>query len=856
MLPSLSIFGSPPVRRLALIVALANLVVLALVAMSLESSYQLYRERAAINSRNTNRLVSQSIADDIERLDQGLLAAADEYGRQQASGQVDALSLNAFLSRQGARLPMLEALRIADERGAVLFGSDKSLPAGISIGDREYFATLQRDALAGLLISKPVTGRITGKSVVIFVRRLSTTDGRFAGVVFAPVALEWFERKLRDIEVGEHGTIVLRGNITRDFDLLARAPHAGFVGQTKVSDQFRNMVAANPQNGTYEAYAGADNIRRTFSYASVAGHPLISLVGLATEDILVDWWREVIKQVALAAFFALVTSIGAWAVFRAWRARADAYDQFHSLLTSAGAGIFGIDNTGACTFANPTALAMLGYLRESDLLGKDMAQLFFNSQAPSADQSAPRMIAAMHSEPSGVHVDDETCRRADGSTVAVEYWSQPRYENGKVIGAVITFADISARTQAQAELENYRLHLEEQVAERTEALSEAKETAEAANRAKSVFLANMSHEIRTPMNAILGLAHLLRKAEARPLQTEQLNKITEAGKHLLSIINNILDLAKIEAGKIELEIEDFPISAVLDQVYSLIAEPAQNKGLHIEVDYHDAPVWLRGDSNRLRQAMLNFAGNAIKFTERGTISLRSRLLESNGDEVVLRFEVQDTGIGISEEGLSRLFQPFEQADVSTTRKYGGTGLGLTITRRLAKLMGGEAGADSVPGVGSTFWFTARLGIGTAGASSENRGDAGDAEAALRKHHAGARLLIVEDDLINQEVALMMFADSGLLVDLADDGSQAVDKVATTAYDLILMDMQMPVMDGLEATRRIRALPNGRSVPILAMTANAFSEDKARCLESGMNDFVTKPVNPEMLFSTVLKWLTG
>lgn len=398
----------------------------------------------------------------------------------------------------------------------------------------------------------------------------------------------------------------------------------------------------------------------------------------------------------------------------------------------------------------------------------------------------------------------------------------------------IVLVDITTRKQSEASLLSQKV-------------------AEEANRAKSAFLANMSHELRTPLNAIIGFAHLLKRSGMTAAQTERLDKIIWAGQHLVAVINSVLSLSRIEAGKVEpMDVEvDLPL--IVSAVGMLLSEQAKAKGLNFVADPVIVPAHLHGDPTLLQQALLNIATNAVKFTPSGSVVVRVRVDSETAEHALVRFEVEDTGSGVDPDTLPRLFSAFEQADNSMTRQHGGTGLGLAISRRIAQMMGGDAGAVSAHGHGSTFWFTARLRKAAAPDHSAPLDSSGATDATLLASFPEARVLLVEDEPLNRDVTVGLLA--GLEVDVARDGVEALELASRHRYDLLLMDIQMPRMDGLDAVRRIRQIPGYAGVPIIALTASGFDEDRRLCTQAGMDEILVKPVHCAELIETVAKWLS-
>jgi len=516
-------------------------------------------------------------------------------------------------------------------------------------------------------------------------------------------------------------------------------------------------------------------------------------------------------------------------------------EKLHNLFLNAPIGIFHSVWEGKLLTVNPALSKMLGYSSPEELIS---ATTNMTSQIYVDPAIRPQIMADLMSADGWVHYDEVLWRRKDHRIITVDMTGRKVFStNGDFLYLEGFIEDITERKQVE------------------EKLHHAKEAAEAASHAKSEFLANMSHEIRTPMNAIIGLSHLALNTELEPKQRDYITKIKSSSMSLLGIINDILDFSKIEAGKLTLENIEFSLHSVLENVSESSALHAAGKGIKLLYSLApDIPAVLMGDPLRLKQLLLNLVSNAIKFTEAGEVVVAVSMTECQRDTVNLTFMVHDTGIGMTEAQMSGLFVSFSQADMSTTRRFGGTGLGLTISKRLAKLMDGSISVESEHGVGSTFTFVGRFGIQKLQPEAQreissttfNRRE----DSILFAHAKGARVLLAEDNTINQMVAEGLLTGFGVMVDIVGNGRLAVEAVKwqPLAYSVILMDIQMPEMDGFEATRAIRELLGDTHIPIIAMTAHALDTDRQRCFEAGMDDHIPKPIDPDQLVGILNQWI--
>ena len=743
---------------------------------------------------------------------------------------------------------------LIDAEGILHYNSDSSL-AGIDVTDRDYYRSLRDKPGQGLVASERLHLRTTGQPTIMLARAVIGQDGGFLGAVGITLNLGYFAELLAKVDLGPRGFLA----ISRASDGLVLLRRPNTVDQTPGQMEFLSERFISGTTGSLLAIDPVDDVERLISFRKVEAYPWVVVSGLGSQDILADWQNRLYGAVAIFAALFLAGILLLRRILRSNRALEDATAQLARLSLAVEQNPIGVvmtDLAGTITYVNPAFIQMSGYSL-GEMLGQK-ASLQSSGLTPSETYESLWNALTQGNIWHGEFIN----QRKDGQLrTHFAHISPIRNAEEQIVSYLAIQEDISERKALAKELDRHRHHLHELVEEQTRQLEQAKEAAEAASRSKSTFLANMSHEIRTPMNAILGFTHLLQRNVTEAAHQARLKQISEAAQHLLSVINDILDISKIEAGKVVLELGEFHVHTVFDRVNNLLADKAGEKGLAL--DCRIAPelsLCLRGDALRLGQILVNFASNAVKFTEHGGVTLSAVLLQREAERVQVRFAVSDTGIGINMADQERLFAAFEQADVSTTRRYGGTGLGLAISRRLVDLMGGEIGVCGQLGKGSSFWFSLWLDIiqtDCPDCVSSNEQPAAPSESAeqqLQRKFAGAPVLVVEDNQINQEIVCSFLEDIGFIPECANNGRIAIEMAGRNRYALILMDMLMPEMDGIDATRILRQMPALDSVPILALTASAFDQDRERCLAAGMDDFVSKPLDPDFFFATVLRWL--
>jgi PAS domain S-box-containing protein len=508
------------------------------------------------------------------------------------------------------------------------------------------------------------------------------------------------------------------------------------------------------------------------------------------------------------------------------------------MLDSLGDGVYTADKDGICTYINSSALTMLGF-NESEIIGKNQHNVFHHHYADGREYPNSACYIGKTLRDGIPRNGEEWFWRKDESGFPIFFVCTPIMKQGAQVGVIVIFQDITERKN----------HIR--------ALEDAKNEAESAARVKGEFLSTMSHELRTPLNGVIGMTNLLLDTPLNSDQKEFTNTIKLSADALMTVIGDILDFSKFESGGLELENIDFSLRQVVAESVEILTSRAKEKGLVLNGNIElNLPEFLVGDPARIKQILLNFLSNAVKFTLQGEVTVIAKLVNQDETGVQLRLSVIDSGIGLTEAVKERLFKPFSQADSSTSRKYGGTGLGLAICKKLVEAMGGEIGVDSIPGKGSTFWIQSRFAIGKPTEKNSREADNAGVNVSSISEISRKRLLLAEDNRVNQRVAIHILNKLGYSVDVVENGINAVNAIANNSYDLVLMDCQMPEMDGFQATQAIRQteIISQKHIIVIAMTANALDGDRERCLAAGMDDYMTKPINVDRVKEMLTAWL--
>ena len=869
--------------RLVVGFLILNSLVIGLSGYAIYISKMNYENQARITTENMSRSLEFSVHRILDIVDLSLVTEKAEAERQLAEKGIKKQAYDAHLAKVLKSVQEMANLSLADAQGDVLYGGVRNGGKITNVADRDYFTALRDSPDRGnLFISKPLLGRVSRKWIIVLARRVNNPDGSFAGVIHGSLVVDALQKHFSTFNLGKSGIITMR---YQDLAIMARYPETttSLPGSYAASPDFSHLIQEGVTAKTYKVTSKVDGIDRMISFRKVEGYPLYANCGIALRDYLAAWRLETAKILALVVLFILGTLAGSLVLIRAWKQKERAVAEVNTAR-----------NVLEFRVAERTAqLQEQTVILEQEIIDREALEVANYKNESRVKRSEIKFSTIFRNSPDVIAISEKTSGRflevndayeriigysreeALGRTVhelgiwgsrelrrqmveevgdrkrLMNYETLFRRKSGEVFPILLSLEQVEIDGVECFIISGQDMTEQEQIKKE---LIASRNASEDANRAKSAFLANISHEIRTPMNAIIGLGRLALLTDLTAKQRDYLEKIDSSSGTLLHLIDDLLDLSKVEAGKLTLETINFSLDACLITVQSVIQVKAVEQGLHFHLSVApEVPAQLIGDPFRLEQILINLLGNAVKFTDEGEVTLEVTAIPAGIDEPVLvTCSVRDTGIGMIAAQMEKLFQPFTQADCSTTRRYGGTGLGLSISRRLVELMGGRIDVESEPGRGSVFTFTVPLGRGTRQVESALSADPALIPAALR----GRRVLVVEDNTINQQVARELLEVVGMVVTIAGNGQEAATAATEFGeqFDVVLMDLQMPVMDGYEATRLIRKQWPLDQLPIIAMTAYASREEREHCLQSGMNDHLTKPVQPERLYACLMQWV--
>ena len=838
--------------RLTIICAVALSAVIAtgtgLFLSTLHSRVMVENQRELANTALILARQIESVFSAVETVQNGILEQISEFGGTDwPDRQMSSHEMHLKLRDRAAGMPFVGSLTIFDARGKVVnFSRQWPVPA-IDVTDRDFFKAFQNDPNLVSFLSEPVRNRASGTWVMHLARKIAGPNGEFRGIVSGALELKYFEEFFGDIALAPGGTIEV---FRHDTTLLVRHPKAeALIGKRFAATALKLIAAAD--HGVGRDLTGGEE--QLVAAHRVDGYPIVVSVSKTAAATLADWQLTAKYLAGVAALTILALAGLAYLFIRLFgnyhalmhsRAEQEKSEQLREQSLRFDVALSNMSQ-GLCMFDSQQRLIVCNR-RYAELYGLTEAQIQPGTTlrailerriaAGTAPQDAKNYVEDRLSTVASNKFYQVTNRLRDGRYVSIVHQPMP---GG---GWVATHEDITETKRAEAE--------------RAQAIAEAEHfharelAAEAANKAKSSFLAVMSHEIRTPMNAVIGLSSVLLDTRLDDEQRHIAETIHESSNNLHALLNDILDVSKLDAGKIEFEAAPFSLRAVIDNVASIVEASATKKGLPLRCSIDDAmPAALIGDQTRIRQVVLNLMTNAIKFSDKGRVEIATRCLERQGGSITFECSVRDSGIGIAPEQLGKLFGDFTQADSSISRRFGGTGLGLAICKRIINQMGGEITVESAIGAGTVFSFTLTLPVA-------NESDLGVTDATvdkddfadlLAKLDKPLRVLLAEDNPTNQLVFTKLMQNFNVAVTIAENGREAVEQAAHRRFDIVFMDMRMPEMDGLEAARAIRAIGGAWArIPMIALTANAFADDVKACRDAGMDEFISKPMRKKVL----------